>query len=1793
MPNSLESTPLLPAFALTILLSLRECFRALFSISRLAHTSTGSRVRLPTTLKSQILNPRLAVFFLALPAGLFAAPAAPTGLAASSITVTSFTLKWTAVSGAASYQIFKAGVLAGTATTASFNVTGLSPATTYSMTVKAKDSAGALSAASTALSVKTATDTSAPTVPTALVASSVAASTFTLKWTASTDNVGVTTYLIMSNGTQVGTSTTNSFNVTGRAPATAYSMTVKAKDGAGNTSAASTALSVTTAADTAAPSVPSGLNASSVGAATFTLKWTASTDNVAVASYLIFKNGVQIGTSTTASFNVTGLTPSTAYAMTVKAKDATGNTSAASAALSVTTTADTVAPSVPAGLVASGLTATSFTLNWTASTDNVAVALYNIYNGTTLAGTSTTPTFAVTGLTANTTYSMTVKAKDAANNLSAASTALSVKTNAASGTPPTVTLTAPSTNAVFTLPGTISLTATATATGGTISKIEFFNGSAKLGEDLSSPYQYSWTPTAPGNLSLTARATDSNNLTGTSAPVAIRLLPSLPFTADFETAEGYTAASINNQLGWTVPTGSATVTTTGAAHGTQSVTLAAQSPASELDHEFGSLPPDPTVVFADLFAKPVAGVDYTTATQLDVDAARVAFIKTGTTGQFAALDGDGAGAGAWKNLGPTVALDASAAASTWQRITARLNYTAKTWDLYLNGAMVAADLKFRLNTATYFSWLSLKGHTAGAVQLDDIFIGAPNPLFADTNNNGIDDAWETAHAMSLASDNRTSDPDGDGLSNVQEYLRGSDPQDYYNSSTPILTSLVDASGQPGPQGLISVKVTNSASSMPYANAPITFSVKTGASQITSIPGGALATQIQARTDGQGIAKCYILFNASATEIMQVTAQTARLSIPVFTPGMGVPTAGLRLWLKADSLKQPNGSIISAWPDQSAMSNNAQSQDSNETLALNGPNGLPVVHFNNGAFILPNVMAGAAGGDAFIVLRASPDQTNQIWGFGGRNGSQYIRTDGSLGDDFGTDAWILTRAPPQNIANYLLYNVAASSSEWTQRFNGLIHYTRSNNNVAFNAAPVLGSMAGDVAEVMVYDHVLTPTERETVTRYLGGKYALFLVPSSPANLTATAISGSQVNLQWQVSFGGDAVRYVIERSMNAVDFVQVGEIINGSSYIDSGLLSGKTYFYRVKAIGLSGSSGYSATATVTTPMSAVNLPVAGIRLWLKADTGLDGGDQIGTWLDQSGNNNHGYVRDGNEHMAVNGPNNRPVVHFNNGAIGFTDVMAGAAAGDAFIVLRVATNQFNQVLEFGGRNGSQYLRADGTLGDDFGTSIWLLTRAPTQNIADYHLYNVSASNSEWTQRFNGFLHYTRSVNNVAFNTSPILGNMAGDVAEIIIYDHVVSPAERKVVERYLGTKYALFAVPAVPANFNATAHAIDQIGLQWQSVIGGEAVRYVIERSATGNNFDQIAEIINGQSYVDSGLTAATTYFYRVKAVGLSGSSAYTAVVSATTPSIGRGVPLSGMRLWLRADTGLDGKSPVGTWLDQSGRENTAHALDANETVVEGVVNGRPIVHFDGGVFSLPDVMMGATAGDAFVVLRVTVTPNQANQIWAFGTRNGSRYLEWNGLLADDFGTDSWVPTDAPAQDITKFHLYNVSASDSEWSQWFNGAIHYSRSSNNVTFNSAPVLGAMKGDIAEVIVYDHVLTTQQKEDVAHYLNVKYAFVEETTFGKYRDSNQTTLTDKLAASLGFDPNAIDTDGDGLPNALELALGTDPLNPDTDGDGINDKDDAYPLDSTRWLAPTPTPGDVSPPVINLTSPAQAIPLP
>ena len=181
-----------------------------------------------------------------------AAPAVPTGLAASGTTSTTTNLNWSAVNPPAgctvSYKVLQNGAQIATPTTTSDAVTGLTPSTTYSFTVEATDAAGT-SAPSSAVNVTTQASscTTKPSVPTGLAASGTTDASTNLSWNAVTPPTGctITSYTVLQNGTSVGTATGTTFTVNGLTPSTTYSFTVEATDFAG-TSGASSAVNVTT-----------------------------------------------------------------------------------------------------------------------------------------------------------------------------------------------------------------------------------------------------------------------------------------------------------------------------------------------------------------------------------------------------------------------------------------------------------------------------------------------------------------------------------------------------------------------------------------------------------------------------------------------------------------------------------------------------------------------------------------------------------------------------------------------------------------------------------------------------------------------------------------------------------------------------------------------------------------------------------------------------------------------------------------------------------------------------------------------------------------------------------------------------------------------------------------------------------------------------------------------------------------------------------------------------------------------------------------------------------------------------------------------------------------------------------------------------------------------------------------------------------------------------------------------------------------------------------------------------------
>ncbi|MGZ4632028.1 MAG: fibronectin type III domain-containing protein, partial [Actinomycetes bacterium] len=187
-------------------------------------------------------------------------------------------------------------------------------------------------------------DTQKPTAPT-VTATAVSTGRVDLSWTGATDNVGVTGYRVFRGGTQLTEQAGTTYSDTTVSPNTSYSYTVVALDAAGNLSPASAPATVSTtgAPDGTAPSQPTGLTATAVSSSQVNLGWTASTDNVAVTGYRVYRNGTALPTpapdpTPPTTYSDATASPGTTYTYQVSAIDAAGNESTKASA-TVTTPA--------------------------------------------------------------------------------------------------------------------------------------------------------------------------------------------------------------------------------------------------------------------------------------------------------------------------------------------------------------------------------------------------------------------------------------------------------------------------------------------------------------------------------------------------------------------------------------------------------------------------------------------------------------------------------------------------------------------------------------------------------------------------------------------------------------------------------------------------------------------------------------------------------------------------------------------------------------------------------------------------------------------------------------------------------------------------------------------------------------------------------------------------------------------------------------------------------------------------------------------------------------------------------------------------------------------------------------------------------------------------------------------------------------------------------------------------------------------------------------------------------------
>jgi gliding motility-associated-like protein len=350
-----------------------------------------------------------------------------------------------------------------------------------------------------------------------------------------TDADGTVAKVEFYNGnTKLGEDLTNPYNfvLTGASEGT-YNITARAYDNQ-NASASSSIIRINITRSNSSPTVvlTGPVNNTSMPApSNMTLTANASDSDGTVNKVEFYSGTTKLGEDMTSPYTFvwTNVPPGN-YSLSARATDNL-NAVGVSAVVGVSV----VAPNTPPNVSITGpannssvLAGNNVTITATANDPGGSIARVEFYRGNTKLGEDTTSPYSfVWQNVAAGTYTLTARAYD---NQNATRTSSAITITAVPNSPPVIQITGPANNAYFAAGDNITITAAASDSDGTITRVEFFNGNNKIGEDLTSPYSYVWNNVPRGNHTLTARVTDNQNARTTSSPVKINAVDPEPPT---------------------------------------------------------------------------------------------------------------------------------------------------------------------------------------------------------------------------------------------------------------------------------------------------------------------------------------------------------------------------------------------------------------------------------------------------------------------------------------------------------------------------------------------------------------------------------------------------------------------------------------------------------------------------------------------------------------------------------------------------------------------------------------------------------------------------------------------------------------------------------------------------------------------------------------------------------------------------------------------------------------------------------------------------------------------------------------------------------------------------------------------------------------------------------------------------------------------------------------------------------------------------------------------------------------
>lgn len=373
--------------------------------------------------------------------------------------------------------------------------------------------------------------------------------------------------------------------------------------------------------------------------------------------------------------------------------------------------------------------------------------------------------------------------------------------------------------------------------------------------------------------------------------------------------------------------------------------------------------------------------------------------------------------------------------------------------------------------------------------------------------------------------------------------------------------------------------------------------------------------------------------------------------------------------------------------------------------------------------------------------------------------------------------------------------------------------------------------------------------------------------APALAVPSGVTTSQITLTWGNVAGNTG--YKLERSLNNTDWEQVATPAqNATSHTDTGLASGTTYYYKLRAVNTSGDSAYSNTQSAKTKLLA---PVAVSAAELSTSQ-----LQI-TWTDTNGGgsvNETGFLV---EYAACTN-NDPPSCADVNGAYWAGSWSSATAAADATSLTIGSltagrTYRVRVTATLAGANSAVSNLISGTT-----TAITPpVLNAPT-------VLSTTAIDLSWGNVEGNAGYKVERKTGAGGTYSQVGANLAADT--VVFHDTTLSAGTtyyyRVSVLNSVGysNEQSAITLPAVPALGAPSGVTTSQITLSWGSVTGNAG--YKLERSTDNSNWDVIATPAQGStSYTNTGLASGTLYYYKIRATNASGDSGYSGTQSATT------------------------------------------------------------------------------------------------------------------------------------------------------------------------------------------------------------------------------------------------------------------------------------------------------------------------